>query len=118
MSTGTTSTWFKSSFSKEAANCVEVRFAGDAVLVRDSKYLRDPGNDPARQPVIEISAMRWGAFLAYAVDPGVAPEPGLPVIVRGAHGVVVSLGGVSLHFTGAEWTAFTSGIAVGEFAAA
>ncbi|TLG15701.1 DUF397 domain-containing protein [Nocardia cyriacigeorgica] len=116
--TGAATTWFKSSFSKEAANCVEVRFAGESVLMRDSKYLRAPGADPARQPVIEVPAARWGAFLDSVVAGESSAGSGLPVVARGVDGVVVSFGGVSLRFTDAEWEAFVSGIAVGEFAAA
>lgn len=110
--------WFKSSFSGSEHTCVEVRFAGESVLMRDSKYLRAPGADPARQPVIDVPAARWEAFLHSVVDGESPPGTGLPVVARGADGVVVSLGGVSLRFTEAEWEAFVSGIAMGEFAAA
>lgn len=118
MSTGTTSTWFKSSFSKEAANCVEVRFRGDSVFIRDSKYLRVPGNDPKRQPVIEVPVALWEAFLKAVMDPALDVVADLPVITSSPSGVSVSAVGVVLHFTLAEWTAFTSGIASGEFLAA
>ncbi|MBF6416125.1 DUF397 domain-containing protein [Nocardia cyriacigeorgica] len=112
------SRWFKSSFSGSEHTCVEVRFAGESVLMRDSKYLRVPGADPARQPVIEVPAARWGVFLDSVVDGGSSAGAGLPVVARGVDGVVVSSGGVSLRFTEAEWSAFVSGIATGEFAAA
>ncbi|MEU0539635.1 DUF397 domain-containing protein [Nocardia sp. NPDC005978] len=56
--------WFKSSRSNDGPNCVEVAFDGDLVLIRDSKYLRDPANDPARQPMLAVSGAVWAAFLA------------------------------------------------------
>lgn len=117
-STGTTASWFKSSFSKEAANCVEVRFSGDSVFVRDSKYLRVPGNDRARQPVIEVPAFRWTAFLASVIDPNRVADPALPAIVRTPFGISVTAGETSLLFTADEWIAFVAGVEVGEFAAA
>lgn len=117
-SIGTTSAWFKSSFSKEAANCVEVRITGKSVLVRDSKYLRDPANDPAHQPVIDVPSARWEAFLASVVEYGQSTDPELPNVVSTASGVEVTAGDTTLRFTVDEWVAFVAGVAVGEFAAA
>lgn len=48
--------WFKSSYSNAAATCVEVRFAGDAVLVRDSK------NRP-HGPTLAVTTTEWAVFL-------------------------------------------------------
>ncbi len=48
--------WFKSSYSNAASACVEVRFAGDAVLVRDSK-------NRAHGPTLTVTATEWAAFL-------------------------------------------------------
>ncbi|MEV6771310.1 DUF397 domain-containing protein [Nocardia sp. NPDC051030] len=59
-----TTGWFKSAHSDHGAACVEVRFDGDLVLIRDSKYLREPGNDPAAQPIIAVSVAAWDAFIA------------------------------------------------------
>ncbi|MBF6439275.1 DUF397 domain-containing protein [Nocardia cyriacigeorgica] len=112
------SRWFKSSFSGSEHTCVEVRFAGDSVLIRDSKYLGEPGNDPARQPVIEVPVERWKAFLEAATDPGRIVVGDLPVVTSSPFGVSVSASGVVLSFTIAEWAAFTAGIAAGEFLAA
>ncbi len=47
--------WFKSSRSSDNANCVEVRFAGGAVGVRDSK-------DRAG-PALAFDAGAWAGFL-------------------------------------------------------
>lgn len=49
--------WFKSSYSNAAASCVEVKFAVDAILVRDSKDRR------SAQPIVGISAPGWNSFL-------------------------------------------------------
>ncbi|MFE6857605.1 DUF397 domain-containing protein [Nocardia sp. NPDC057668] len=57
--------WRTSSYSgSNGGECVEVAFDGDLVLIRDSKYLRDPANDPARQPMLAVSGAVWAAFLA------------------------------------------------------
>ncbi|WP_067818179.1 DUF397 domain-containing protein [Nocardia inohanensis] len=63
--------WRKSSYSGDGGggNCVEVRLAEVAVLIRDSKYLRDPANDPAAQPIISLAGPEWDAFLS-AIDAG------------------------------------------------
>ncbi|MFI9511240.1 DUF397 domain-containing protein [Nocardia sp. NPDC052566] len=113
-----TGTWFKSSFSKEAANCVEVRFAGDHVFIRDSKYQRDPANDPAVQPSITVRVGDWSAFLRCASMAANEQPPTLPTISRDAFGVTVSSTRTSLRFTVNEWESFLDGIQAGEFAAA
>lgn len=51
--------WFKSTYSADTANCVEVAFDG-AVLVRDSK---DPDG-----PRLRFTAREWAAFVAGARD--------------------------------------------------
>lgn len=48
--------WRKSSRSSNQGNCVEVAFAGDEVLTRDSK---DRSGDH-----MAVSSSSWGAFLA------------------------------------------------------
>ena len=47
--------WFTSSRSSDNANCVEVRFAGDAVAVRDSK---DRGG-----PALAFDRAAWTDFI-------------------------------------------------------
>ncbi|WP_216900422.1 DUF397 domain-containing protein [Nocardia alni] len=113
------SSWFKSSFSKDAASCVEVRFTPGTVLIRDSKYLRDPANPPAAQPIIAIPAMSWPAFLALALGHAVT-APNLPTLTTHPDGgaTLTSPDGTALTYTQAEWIAYTSGIHAGEFAAA
>ena len=48
--------WFKSSRSSNNASCVEVRFAGDAVGVRDSK--------DRTGPTLAFAAPVWTSFLS------------------------------------------------------
>ncbi|WP_329414640.1 DUF397 domain-containing protein [Nocardia vinacea] len=115
-----TTGWFKSSWSSETQSCVEVKFDGDLVLIRDSKYLRDPANDPTAQPTIAVLAEDWNAFLRAAN--GMEPDAwrDLPIITRhGSGGVTVhAADGTMLTYTAAEWVAFVAGVRDGEFAAA
>jgi Domain of unknown function (DUF397) len=48
--------WFKSSYSDNSLGCVEVRFAEDAVVVRDSK-------NRAHGPTLAVPTTEWAAFL-------------------------------------------------------
>ncbi|WP_216215580.1 DUF397 domain-containing protein [Amycolatopsis aidingensis] len=48
--------WFKSSFSANNSSCVEARFAGPRVQLRDSKR-RTAG------PILEFDRTAWTAFL-------------------------------------------------------
>ena len=52
----TTSRWFKSSYSANGADCVEVAFTDDLVAIRDSK-------NPAG-PILTFTHPEWDAFLA------------------------------------------------------
>lgn len=49
--------WIKSSHSNEGGSCVEVRFDGGVILVRDSKDKRTD------QPTLTIATHQWHAFL-------------------------------------------------------
>ncbi|ATL68635.1 DUF397 domain-containing protein [Nocardia terpenica] len=121
MDTSTTSArprWFKASFSTDSSNCVEIRFGDGVVLIRDSKYLRDPANDSAAQPFISIPTHDWPTFLNAARGFEGTSRHGLPAIEHHASGEVsLHADGTTLTYTAAEWTAFVSGIRAGEFAA-
>ncbi|QIS18751.1 DUF397 domain-containing protein [Nocardia terpenica] len=113
--------WRKSSYSSNGgASCVEVKFAGASVFIRDSKYLRDPANDPATQPIIELRAADWPHFLTLAAGRTTAPVAGLRSLTRHADDsiTITATDGTSLTYTPDEWTAFLAGIRAGEFAAA
>jgi hypothetical protein len=109
--------WFTSSYTTNGGNCVEVKFDGDSVLVRDTKYRRNPANDPATQPIIALPAIKWKGFLEKVVTGSVDDTVGVPAIeldpaggarLRAADGTV-------LVYTRGEWTAFINGIRDGEF---
>ncbi|NNH72980.1 DUF397 domain-containing protein [Nocardia uniformis] len=106
-------TWFKSSFSKEAGTCVEVRFTGDAVLMRDSKYIGAAQD----QPTIMIPIVLWPRILEVALSRSSSKSyDGLAIDVNDDGSVVVSDGrGVRMAFTADEWDAFAKGVADGQF---
>ncbi|MGQ0779147.1 MAG: DUF397 domain-containing protein [Pseudonocardiales bacterium] len=53
--------WFTSSYCVNETDCVEVRFTGDAVLVRDSK-------NRAHSPTLAVTTTEWTAFLDELAD--------------------------------------------------
>ncbi len=114
-----TTNWFKSSRSSETQSCVEVKFEGDRVFLRDSKYLRNLENNPATQPTISLTASRWPAFCRYATNPAAAlVGTGLPGIEQRPDGratVSCTETAVALDFLPDEWAAFVAGIIAGEF---
>ncbi|MBF6455150.1 DUF397 domain-containing protein [Nocardia cyriacigeorgica] len=112
--------WRTSSHSgTNGGQCVEVAFDRESVLIRDSKYLRDPTNDPAAQPVIALPAAVWPAFLAAACANAPHAIADAPAITYHLDGSVTLAGsGVTLRFTAAEWGAFVAGVRDGEFFAA
>jgi hypothetical protein len=113
--------WFKSSASSGTGCCVETAFHPDEVLMRDSKYLRDPADDPDLQPIISSSHADWTAFVD-AVRLHRYPAEGALTATLDADGWVTvrsSLdSSVELHFTPEEWDAFVTGVYEGEFALA
>ena len=58
--------WWKSSYSSESANCVEVALISDGLAMRDSK---DPSG-----PVLEYDRVAWRAFVQ-AVAQGAFDRP-------------------------------------------
>ncbi|MGI5219310.1 DUF397 domain-containing protein [Nocardia sp. CA-290969] len=111
--------WRKSSFSNNGgASCVEVNLIGDHVLMRDSKYLRNPENDPAAQPVISIPAGLWPTFCGHSTNRAAHDASDLPIIHHRDDGWVTvrcRATAVALVFTPDEWAAFVAGIEAREF---
>ena len=105
--------WFKSSFSKDASTCVEVRFDETAVLIRDSKYQ----GDPAFRPVISLPRGDWRYFLEAAAGRAVEPWRGLPTIEHANDGLTTlhAADGTALTYFPDEWRSFCLGIGIGEF---
>ncbi|NKY88835.1 DUF397 domain-containing protein [Nocardia veterana] len=104
--------WYKSSFSKDANSCVEVRFTGNAVDVRDSKYV-GPEQD---QPIITVPADQWPAFLGLVMtnSSGVLPDA-VAVDVHADGGATITHRTTRLNYNADEWDAFLEGVADGQF---
>ena len=104
--------WFKSTFSKDANSCVEVRFVGELIQVRDSKYL----GPEAEQPIITMPATEWATVLdlSWSRTTGAAGV-GVSVTVHSDGGAVISSGTTRLSYDSDEWDAFTKGVADGQF---
>jgi Domain of unknown function (DUF397) len=113
------SRWFKASVSSNAASCVETRFDGALVHIRDSKYRRNPANDPAREPIITITCDQWQRFLDEMTGRAGVAANGALTVVTTADGITTKLRatktGLVLTFTAAEWNAFLSGVRAHEF---
>jgi len=110
--------WTKSSYSNGSCTCVEVALGnGGNVLIRDSKYLLDPHNDLALQPIIVVPAIGWirtiDALLAEETD-----DPSLPIAVHlpadGSMSFSCRATGIVLRFNPDETVAFRRGIAASE----
>lgn len=106
--------WFTSTRSNNGNQCVEVRFDGDAVLIRDSKYRRDPANRTAEEPVITVTAAEWTAFLD-AVRTCGRSDGELSAHPAADGHTALRHGGVALVYTQEEWDAFLLGAHDGEF---
>ncbi len=110
--------WYKASFSDHGNACVEVRFEGEEVLIRDSKYR----GSEALRPIIAIPAHAWVKFLSIATgdatDDGITL--GIPSIYQEISGCTTLRAAAEskLTFTREEWTAFLAGIRSGEFSPA
>lgn len=112
--------WKVSTYSgTNGGQCVEVAVHGADVLIRDSKYLRDPANDPRAQPVISVPVELWSQVLDLALSTGSGSVEGaLAIVVEDDGSARVHSGEVTLAYTADEWDAFVKGVADGEFAAA
>jgi hypothetical protein len=93
--------WFTSSFSNGSGACVEVRFRGERVDVRDTKD-RTGG-------VLTVTAPQWAAFLGGSGKALAVERSGGRWHLRAAGSETV------LRFTDAEWRAYRAGAAAGEF---
>ncbi|MFC9893277.1 DUF397 domain-containing protein [Nocardia sp. NPDC127579] len=105
--------WFTSSRSNNGNQCVEVRFDGDAVRIRDSKYRRDPANPRADEPVITVTARVWTEFLTLLLRGRVHDE--LLARPTADGGATLRHHDICLTYTPDEWTAFLAGARDGEF---
>ncbi|WP_280468703.1 DUF397 domain-containing protein [Nocardia cyriacigeorgica] len=106
--------WFTSSRSNNGNQCVEVRFDGDAVLIRDSKYRRNPANRPDEEPVITVTAREWTVFIDSLTERGPATSVLTVHTAEDGH-IRLGHGATTLVYTPQEWAAFRAGAIVGEF---
>ncbi|MEU7763733.1 DUF397 domain-containing protein [Nocardia sp. NPDC049190] len=106
--------WFTSTRSNNGNQCVEVRFDGDAVLVRDSKYRRNPAHRTADEPIITVTATEWAAFLDLLQTRG-RPQGELSAHTAADGRTTLRHGETTLTYTPEEWDAFLLGAHDGEF---
>ncbi|MFB7720580.1 MULTISPECIES: DUF397 domain-containing protein [unclassified Nocardia] len=106
--------WFTSTRTNNGNQCVEVRFDGAAVFIRDSKYRRNPANSSHDEPIITVSAVEWMSFLAVLRD---RPAGGAELTAHTAADGFTTLGygEIGLVYTPGEWDAFLAGVRDGEF---
>ncbi len=109
-----TTGWFTSTRTNNGNQCVEVRFDGDAVLIRDSKFRRNPAHRPEDEPVITVTASEWMSFLD-AVPGPTGSAGALVAEVSGDGSARLRRGDTVLDFTRGEWDAFLAGARDGEF---
>ncbi len=106
--------WFTSSRSNNGNQCVEVRFDGDAVQIRDSKFRRDPMNAGLDEPIITVGTSLWTAFLHCLRT--ARPHPDLVAHTGPDGSTTLRHEAVLLRFTPEEWNAFVAGVRDDEFA--
>ena len=104
--------WFKASYSNGCGACVEVRYDGNMVSVRDSKYRLDADRDLASEPIISLTSTAWRAFLHAVAESNSSEANGGLWTESDAEGntTLHSNSGVSFHFTSLEWTTFFLGV--------
>ncbi|MFF0489772.1 DUF397 domain-containing protein [Nocardia sp. NPDC004068] len=110
--------YVKSSASDGGGQCVLIRRKPNekSVYIRDSKYLRVPGNPPEDEPIIEMPATAWDSLQAVVLGRGSDRLVGQPEIEQSDNGVILrGVDGTTLAFTSEEWTAFKMGLLAGEF---
>ncbi|MEV6770849.1 DUF397 domain-containing protein [Nocardia sp. NPDC051030] len=106
--------WFTSTRTNNGNQCVEVRFHGDAVLIRDSKYRRNPEHRLDIEPIITVTATEWMSFLGVVLGSSVAASP-LTARTGAAGDTTLRHREIDLVYTPGEWEAFLAGARDGEF---
>ncbi|MEC3914189.1 DUF397 domain-containing protein [Nocardia sp. CDC160] len=106
--------WFTSSRTNNGNQCVEVRFDGDAVLIRDSKYRRNPEHRLDDEPIITVTASEWMTFLDAVLGRHIHRTA--LIAETGADGhTTLTHERITLLYTPGEWDAFVAGVRDGEF---
>lgn len=111
-----TGVWRKATRSNNSGACVEVLEGTISVSVRDSKYQRNPLNDPAAEPIITVTKAEWSAFIERIAGGETAfQSTQLRADSAGDGSVRLTYANVTLIYTPAEWEAFVDGVCRGEF---
>ncbi|WP_280314334.1 DUF397 domain-containing protein [Nocardia wallacei] len=105
--------WIKSSRSNGGQACVEVSFHRDTVLIRDSKYRRNPDNDPTLEPIIALTNQQWQAFLNTVTGKPTECAPLQLDTDRFGNITVRASDDTQLTYTPTEWDAFCRGVVDG-----
>lgn len=116
--TGARTGWFKSSFSSPSQSCVEVRFDGAVVLIRDSKFRRDPAHDLTQEPIITVTVEQWAVLLDELVDRAATGANGalsVEILADQTTRLRAAELRTALRFTKTEWEMFLGGVRAGEF---
>ncbi|MFR9770074.1 DUF397 domain-containing protein [Nocardia sp. SC052] len=113
------SEWTTSTFSgNNGGACVEVKIDGDAILVRDTKFRRNPANHGTPQPQIEIPISLWAEVCDRTVGmSSFAVGETMRVTIHPDGAATFSSPDAELDFTPDEMDAFAKGIVDGEFTA-
>ena len=105
--------WMKSPLSADGLCCVVVRAWGETVLIADSKYRRDPANSRFLEPVIQLPAATYDAWLdALAAGDGrqVEGAPTVTTLPDGGVELCSATDGTTLRYTPDEWAAWLGGL--------
>jgi hypothetical protein len=116
----TQTNWFKSSFSSPSQSCVEVRFDGAVVHIRDSKYRRDPSHDLTQEPIISVTVEQWDVLLDELVgrtQTGANRALSVEILADQTTCLRATELPTTLRFTKTEWAMFLAGVRAGEFQA-
>ncbi|WP_406279121.1 DUF397 domain-containing protein [Nocardia sp. NBC_00881] len=109
--------WKTSTFSgNNGGACVEVKIDGDKVLVRDTKFRRNPANTSETQPQIEIPAGLWPEVCNRAVSmTSFKVGDALTVTIHADGAATFSGPDADLNYTPDEVDAFAKGVIDGQF---
>ncbi|WP_433635532.1 DUF397 domain-containing protein [Nocardia sp. CA-120079] len=107
--------WRKATRSNNSGACVEVLEGISSVSIRDSKYLRNPLNDPAAEPIITVTKAEWSAFVDEIAGRTALRPAHLRASAASDGTMQLTHSNVVLTYTPAEWEAFADGVRCGEF---
>lgn len=107
--------WYTTSYSTANMTCVQARYDGRAVAVRDSKEVAGSPAADSPIPTIEVAASDWSRFVAGLRSSRTPGASSIRVDDGGGATVTVNRSDVTLTFNRDEWVAFLAGVDAGEF---